>query len=237
MRPCACKVSRTPVVAALAVMLGDQLLVEVLGGEVPVAGVEQRQHPQHLVERRAPGRDPAQAAVVETLRPIRLVAIAPAPEGPLRYAQHLRRLGLAQQPCRGPRIQLLELHQSQSLYLLRPTHPNPPWSGCLLKPDRSSGTPRAGPPVSAPAAPSRQPAAHRAAPATPRWRRNGFRPSAGAPWIVLSKSLPAPLLPPALQACADAFSLHRWHGNVSTLRASASLPRPPPGYRTSAECR
>ena len=29
------------VVAALAVVLGDQLLVEVLGGEVPVAGVEQ----------------------------------------------------------------------------------------------------------------------------------------------------------------------------------------------------
>ena len=43
-------------------------------------------------------RDPAQAAVVETLRALRLVAIAPAPEGPFRHAQHLRRLGLAQQP-------------------------------------------------------------------------------------------------------------------------------------------
>ena len=129
-----------PVVAALAVVLGDQLLVEVLGGEVPVAGVEQLKHPQHLVDRRAPGRDPAQAAIVETLRPVGLVAIAPAPEGPLRYAQHLRRLGLAQQPCRGPRIHLLELHQSQPLCLLRPTHPNLPWSGCLLKSDRSSGT-------------------------------------------------------------------------------------------------
>ena len=29
---------------------------------------------------------------------------------------------------------------TEPLCLLRPTHPNPPWSGCLLKPDRSSGT-------------------------------------------------------------------------------------------------
>ena len=87
-----------PVVAARAAVLGDQLLVEVLGGEVPVAGVEQRQHPRHLVHRRAPRRNPAQAAVVETVGALRLVAIAPAPEGPLRHAQHLRRLGLAQQP-------------------------------------------------------------------------------------------------------------------------------------------
>ena len=87
-----------PVVAALAVVLGDQLLVEVLGGEVPVAGVEQLKHPYHFVHRGAPGREAAQAAVVETLRALRLVAIAPAPEGALRDTQHLRRLGLAQQP-------------------------------------------------------------------------------------------------------------------------------------------
>ena len=79
MRPL-CLQGQAQVVAALAVVLGDQLLVEVLGGEVPVAGVEQLKHPHHFVHRRAPGRDPAQAAVVETLRALRLVAIAPAPK-------------------------------------------------------------------------------------------------------------------------------------------------------------
>ena len=56
-------------------MQGDQLLVEVLGGEVPVAGVEQLKHPYHFVHRGAPGRDPAQAAVVETLRALRLTGM------------------------------------------------------------------------------------------------------------------------------------------------------------------
>ena len=129
-----------PVVAALAVVLGDQLLVEVLGGEVPVAGVEQLQHPRHLVRRGAPGREAAQAAVVETVGALRLVAIAPAPEGALRDTQNLRRLGLAQATPMGAPVNLLELHQSQSLYLLRPTHRPPPWLGDVLKPDRSSGT-------------------------------------------------------------------------------------------------
>ena len=129
-----------PVVAARAAVLGHQLLVEVLGGEVPVAGVEQLKHPSHLVHWRTPGRGPAQALVVETLRPFRLEAIAPAPEGPLRHTQYLRRLGLAQQPRPGPCINLLELHQSQSLCLLRPIHRLPPQNRGVLKPDRSSGT-------------------------------------------------------------------------------------------------
>ena len=38
-----------PVVAAFDAVLGDQLLVKVLGVEVPVAGVEQRQNPHHLL--------------------------------------------------------------------------------------------------------------------------------------------------------------------------------------------
>ena len=44
-----------PVVAALEAVIGHQLLVEVLGREVPVAGVEQLQHPR-------PPRPPARAA-------------------------------------------------------------------------------------------------------------------------------------------------------------------------------
>ena len=83
-----------PVVAALEAVIGHQLLVEVLGREVPV--LEQLQHPRHLVHRRAPRRDPAQAAVVETVGSLRLVAVAPAPEGALRDTQNLRRLRLAQ---------------------------------------------------------------------------------------------------------------------------------------------
>ena len=79
-----------PVVAALEAVIGHQLLVEVLGREVPVAGVEQLQHPRHLVHRRAPRREAAQAAVVETVGSLRLVAVAPAPEGALRDTQNLR---------------------------------------------------------------------------------------------------------------------------------------------------
>ena len=124
-----------PVVAALEAVIGHQLLVEVLGREVPVAGVEQLQHPRHLVHRRAPRREAAQAAVVETVGSLRLVAVAPAPEGALRDTQNLRRLRLAQATPMGAPVNLLELHQSQSLYLVRRIG-----LGGVLKPDRSSGT-------------------------------------------------------------------------------------------------
>ena len=97
-----------PVVAALTATLRHQLLVEVLGGEVPVAGVEQRQHPRHLVHRRAARREAAQAAVVETLRTVGLKAIPPAPEGALRDAQYLRRLRLAQHTATGAPVHLFE---------------------------------------------------------------------------------------------------------------------------------
>ena len=104
LRPWACKLSPQPVVAALEAVIGHQLLVEVLGREVPVAGVEQLQHPRHLVHRRAPRREAAQAAVVETVGSLRLVAVAPAPEGALRDTQNLRRLRLAQAtPMGAPR--------------------------------------------------------------------------------------------------------------------------------------
>ena len=47
-----------PVVAALDAVLGDQLLVEVPGVEVPVAGVEQLQKTRHLVHPGAPRPGP-----------------------------------------------------------------------------------------------------------------------------------------------------------------------------------
>ena len=64
----------------------------------------------------------------------------PGKADPLGHAEHLHRLGLAQRPRRGPRIRLLELHQSQPLCLMRPTHRLPPHHRGVPKPDRSSGT-------------------------------------------------------------------------------------------------
>ena len=104
-----------PVVAQPKAVLANQLLVEVLGREVPVARLEQPQHIQHLVDPHAPGRGPAQAPVVETFRPLGLVAVPPTPEGPLRHPQDLRRLALAQLATVAASVNLLELHQPQSL--------------------------------------------------------------------------------------------------------------------------
>ena len=48
-----------------------------------------------------------------------LIALPPAPERPLRHAQDLRGLGLAQITPITASVDILELHQSQSLQLLR----------------------------------------------------------------------------------------------------------------------
>ena len=104
-----------PVVAALDVVLGHQLLPEVPGGVIPVARVEQLQHRHHLVGAGAPRRHPPQPAVVQSLRPVDLVPVAPAPERPLRHPQHLRRLHLAQLAAITTSVNLLELHQPESL--------------------------------------------------------------------------------------------------------------------------
>ena len=121
-------------------MLADQLLVEVLGREVRVARLEQLQHPHHLVHRRAARRDPPKAPVVQTRGTLGLIALPPAPERPLRHAQDLRGLGLAQITPITASVDILELHQSQSLQLLRPAHPDSSRFGGNLKPDRSSVT-------------------------------------------------------------------------------------------------
>ena len=129
-----------PVVAQPEAMLADQLLVEVLGREVRVARLEQLQHPHHLVHRRAARRDPPKAPVVQTRGTLGLIALPPAPERPLRHAQDLRGLGLAQITPITASVDILELHQSQSLQLLRPAHPISSRFGGNRKPDRSSVT-------------------------------------------------------------------------------------------------
>jgi len=95
-QPVALKRQTNPVVRALAAVLADQLLPEMIGREVIVAGLEQRQDCHHLVNRRPPGRGSTKPAVIKTLRALSLIAIAPAPEGPLRDTQDLRGLLLAQ---------------------------------------------------------------------------------------------------------------------------------------------
>ena len=129
-----------PVVAQPKTMLGDQLLVEMLGREVPVARLEQLQNPGHRVHRRPPRRDPPKAPVVQPLGPLGLVAVPPAPERPLRNAQNLRRLDLAQVTPITASINILELH-SISVPVTAPSGASKfPLFGGILKPDRSSVT-------------------------------------------------------------------------------------------------
>ena len=113
--PARLKRETDPVVAALETVIGHQLLPEVPGREIPVVRVEQRQDRHHLVNPSTPGRGPPQATVVQTLSTFRLIAIPPAPEGPLRDPQNLRRLLLAQLAAITPSVNVLELHQPQSL--------------------------------------------------------------------------------------------------------------------------
>ena len=87
-----------PVVTARDVVLCNQLLPEVPGGEMPVPGIEQTQQCHHLVDPGAARGNPTQAAVVKTLRALGLKAIAPASERALGHAQDLGCLQLAQ--CR-----------------------------------------------------------------------------------------------------------------------------------------
>ena len=115
-RPCACKVSRTQVAARKP--CSDQLLPEVPGREVPIPGVEQLQHRHHRYK--PPARRPAQAAVIKTLRARSLNRSRQRRKARLRIgkAQYRRRFMLAQPPRRRAFVNLLELHQSQSLFVL-----------------------------------------------------------------------------------------------------------------------
>jgi hypothetical protein len=85
-----------PGIAERKTMVAHQMLVEVLGREVPVARAEKLQHPVNLVDRRPPRRGPAQAAVHDPFGPLRLVAVAKPAKMTLRHPQDLRCLQTTQ---------------------------------------------------------------------------------------------------------------------------------------------
>ena len=77
-------------------MVAHQVLVEVLGREVPIARAVLLQDPFDLVKRRAAPRGPPQAPVHKTRRPLGFVAVAKPAKMTLRHPQDLRRLQTAQ---------------------------------------------------------------------------------------------------------------------------------------------
>ena len=81
-----------PGVAEPKTVIAHQVLVEVLGREVPIARAVELQHPIDAIHRRAARRGPPQAPVHQTLRPFRLVAVAKSAKMTLRHPQYLPRL-------------------------------------------------------------------------------------------------------------------------------------------------
>ena len=77
-------------------MVAHQVLVEVLGREVPIARAVLLQDPFDLVKRRAAPRGPPQAPVHKTRRPLGFVAVAKPAKMTLRHPKDLRRLQTAQ---------------------------------------------------------------------------------------------------------------------------------------------
>src|SRR4051812_5293658 len=72
--------------------------MEVLGGEIEVAGAKLLDHPLDLVPARPPARHAAAAPVHDPLCPVRLIGIAQPAKVSLAHAQQLRRLHAAQLP-------------------------------------------------------------------------------------------------------------------------------------------
>ena len=85
-----------PGIAEPEAVVAHQVLVEVLGREVPIARAVLLQDPFDLVKRRAAPRGPPQAPVHKTRRPLGLVAVAKPAKMTLRHPQDLRRLQTAQ---------------------------------------------------------------------------------------------------------------------------------------------
>src|SRR5579885_2983088 len=109
--------------------------------EIPVARPKLLDHELDPVHRCPPRRGPAAAPVDQTLRPLRLVAIAQPPELPLAHPQKLRRLHTAQ-PARP--IPRQPLQQPRHPYL--GSHPDPPvlntpWKRSRNRTDRLLPTP------------------------------------------------------------------------------------------------
>src|SRR4051795_4562850 len=72
--------------------------MEVLGGEIEVAGAKLLDHPLDLVHARPPARHAAAAAVDDPLCPVRLIGIAQPAKVPLAHAQQGPCFNAAQLP-------------------------------------------------------------------------------------------------------------------------------------------
>src|SRR4051794_21946458 len=70
--------------------------MEVLGGEIEVAGAEFLNHPCNLVHARPPARRPPAPAVDDPLRPPLLIGVAQSAEMPLAHPQQRSSLHAAQ---------------------------------------------------------------------------------------------------------------------------------------------
>src|ERR1700756_1449436 len=115
------------------------MLVKMLHREPRIALLIQPQHAQDLRGRCPSARRLADPPIAQALRPLIAQPVAPPPERPLRYPQHLRRFSLRQLAPLMPLEQPLETHLPYPLQHLRPDHPPPPfWA--VLKPDRSRAT-------------------------------------------------------------------------------------------------
>src|SRR4051794_20481261 len=72
--------------------------MEVLGGEIEVAGAEFLNHPLDLVHARPPARHPPASAVDDPLRPPLLIGVAQPAKVPLAHPQQRSSLHAAQLP-------------------------------------------------------------------------------------------------------------------------------------------
>jgi hypothetical protein len=113
-----------------------ELLVEVLDGEVLVLLLVQRPHALELVLGRALRRRLADPAIDQAVRPLLLVALAPAAQRPLAHPERPRRLGMAQAALLPTLQQLLKAHDPDPR---QPLHPAPRSKslGTVPEPDRS----------------------------------------------------------------------------------------------------
>jgi len=117
-----------------------ELLVEVLDGEALVVLLIQRAHALELVLGRASGRGLADPAIDQAVRPLLLVALAPAAQCPLAHSERPRCLGMAQATLLPTFQQLLETHDPDPRQPLHPAHPRSNFPGTVPEPDRSRAT-------------------------------------------------------------------------------------------------
>ncbi len=114
-----------PAVAPAKAVVADQMLVEVLRRETLVALPIELLHPHRPIHRHPLRRRLAKPPIVQPLETLFLMPLIPAPESPFAHPQDLSSLGLAQLAARPAPPHRLELHPSQSLQHLCPSHPRP----------------------------------------------------------------------------------------------------------------